>query len=338
MGRVSFGRFRENAAAFCGRGQAGSVLRSISRVRVEALTKIYETLLAADRLPSPKGVALDILRSTEGEDASIAKLAAICEKDPAISARLLQAANSPLSGVTQTVHSVRDAAAILGTSAVQAIALAFSLLSQNREGQCEGFDYDAFWSQALAQGTAMRRAAAFATTLEPEEAYTYGLLSPIGKLGLASVFPIKYAGVVELTKGSQWADTAELETFGVTGEQLSAVMMNSWGMPRLLDLVHLEFAELAGEQEPEPVPGTRTADLANALDFGRGVAATVMAKEPTVDMLKTIGESASRLGMSPDQMFENFDQSVEEWRAAGSALKVRTRAVPPLAEIYAAFS
>jgi len=49
-----------------------------------------ERLRATGNLPSPKGVALAIMRATQGDDVSIAELGRIIKTDPAFVGRLEQ--------------------------------------------------------------------------------------------------------------------------------------------------------------------------------------------------------------------------------------------------------
>ena len=53
----------------------------------------FEQLKAAGDLPSPKGVALAIIRLVQQEDSSIGELARVIKTDPAFVGRLIKAAN-----------------------------------------------------------------------------------------------------------------------------------------------------------------------------------------------------------------------------------------------------
>ena len=116
----------------------------------------FEQLRASGQLPSPKGVALAILRLTQREDASMAELARIIKSDPAFVGRLIKAANSVSANPGRPVVSVQEAMVVLGMPAVRNLALGLSLLSQYRKGTCREFDYERFWSASLACGIAMQ--------------------------------------------------------------------------------------------------------------------------------------------------------------------------------------
>ncbi len=195
-------------------------------------SEIYEQIMSDERVPSPKGVALEILKLTQTEGASAADIGRVVETDPAISARLIKTVNAPLVGVRNQIASVDQAITLLGFRAVSAIAVAFSVVEENRSGLPE-FDYDAYWSESLAKACSMRKLAAQTKVLLPAEGLTHGLLSGIGRLALASVFPDRYRDVL-LTLGDASADEmaqAELAVFEVDAETLSAFMLKEWGMP-----------------------------------------------------------------------------------------------------------
>ncbi len=280
---------------------------------------VYEKLKATDDLPSPKGVAMEVLRAIEEVDTSVSDLAGLVEKDPAISARLLRAVNAPVSGVARQITSVRDAASLLGMDAVQGITLAFTLLSDNREGQCERFDYELFWSESLARACAMRHVAVKTATISPDEAFTYGLLAMFGRLGLACAFPQKYDIVLNTVDAGVPLGEAEEAEFGITVVQLTARMLYDWGMKRYLDAI-----------------SRSTSDDVHRLDAMLRLSCSLarIMIEPSLDLLRTLAENAERLELGPDVVGEMFIEISDDWRELGRDLSVHTRQVASLHEIF----
>ncbi len=206
-----------------------------------------------NNLPSPQGVALEVLRLVADEATTAEDLARVVENDPAISARVLKAVNSPLAGVSRQIGSVQQAVTRLGFQTIKAITIALSLLAERREGPCKEFDYQRFWSESLARGVAMRHLAGHLKAMPADEAFTYGLLSLIGRLALVSVFPEKYANVLIAVGTEDRSELAEAEqaVFQIDSEELSALMMLDWGMPRAytaLQCEDLDGGKQTGEQ------------------------------------------------------------------------------------------
>ncbi|MBL8503499.1 MAG: HDOD domain-containing protein, partial [Rhodocyclaceae bacterium] len=152
----------------------------------------FEKLKATGNLPSPKGVALAILRLTQREDASMAELARIIKTDPAFVGRLIKAANSVNANPGRPVVSVQEALVVLGMPAVRNLSLGFSLLSQYKSGACKGFDYEQFWGGSLACGIAFQALTLRNRAAQPEEAFSVGLLARVGELALATIYTEDY--------------------------------------------------------------------------------------------------------------------------------------------------
>src|SRR5690554_327415 len=70
-------------------------------------------------LPSPRGVALAVMRLTQQEDVSITELVRVISADPAIVGRLIKAANGMAFSHRRPVVSVADALMVLGLPAVR---------------------------------------------------------------------------------------------------------------------------------------------------------------------------------------------------------------------------
>ena len=120
----------------------------------------FEELKATGLLPSPKGVALQLINLTRDEDVSRAEIVRTLMADPALCGRLIKVANGANLAGCRPVASVAAALTVLGLSAVRNLALSFSLLSAYRDGVCQAFDYPAFWTRSLNAGLAARILAA----------------------------------------------------------------------------------------------------------------------------------------------------------------------------------
>ncbi|MBS0003079.1 MAG: HDOD domain-containing protein, partial [Thioalkalivibrio sp.] len=114
-----------------------------------------EELRTSGRLPSPKGVALAVMRLARRDDVTMEKIAEVVQTDPAITGRLIRLANSALHA-GRPVAALRDAVVRLGLCTVSQVTLGFSLVDQYRDGPCKAFDYERFWSRSLLMALAAR--------------------------------------------------------------------------------------------------------------------------------------------------------------------------------------
>jgi len=69
-------------------------------------SSVYETIKAAHKLPSPTGVALQILEVAHNENSTVEEIASVVATDPGTSSRLLKLVNSPLAGMPRQIVSV----------------------------------------------------------------------------------------------------------------------------------------------------------------------------------------------------------------------------------------
>ena len=288
---------------------------------------------AAGELPSPKGIALSIARNTQRGDASLAELARLAQGDPVLVGRLVCAANGTLAAGTRPIVALRDALSVLGMAAVRNLALAFSLISSNGKGLCRSFPYSRFWSGSVIRAIAMQRIMMVQRSAGLEESFCVGLLSGIGSLGLASVFPAQYSRVLdEVGRGDECALLdLERKTFAMTHVELSAAMLADWGMPRFFIgavLAHESAATLQGD------PASREYGLTLALGLARAIeVACVCDDEERPRHMIAARALAGRMDWLPDQLTALCDDVVREWQEWSRILPIDTYALPNLNDV-----
>ncbi|MBD3221662.1 diguanylate cyclase [bacterium] len=288
-----------------------------------------DVLLTSERLPSPSGVALQILELTASEDASVEDLQRVLVTDPALSGQLLKYANSARARGSTEVRSVSEAVVRLGMSTVRNLALGFSLLSAARSGPCERFDYNGFWSRSLATGVAAQTLGTLLRRVDPDEAFTCGLLGRIGQLGLASIHPRDYNEVLRRWDGYADDQLRELEReiLVVDHDQLTVAMMHSWGLPERYTTSIAAVPRV--DHEGEEAPG-----LARALSVAREMAEMCVADECSRPGLATaLLMRCETLGFVREDVVAACDRALGEWTAMGETLDVITEDVPTLDEL-----
>ncbi len=293
----------------------------------------YQKMKDTGKLPSPSGVALELLRLVDDEAATVDQIAKTVQADPALASRLLQLVNSPLSGASRTVASVSTAVTLLGVQAVKNLALGLSLLSANRDGESKAFDFDRYWSESLARAVAARNLASHFKCCAPDEAFTIALLSRVGRLAMATAFPHAYDGVLEQLGACPSAKLDELEriAIGIDQNELTAEMMREW---RLAD-VFCESVRCQDSVDPTaPNDDSRVGKSARLLRLA-GRVAFVLA-EPTVyqEDLTELLAVAGDFGLQADVFADRFDSLNEEWPQVAAIFSVHARAAPSIHEAH----
>lgn len=289
--------------------------------------QVYDRIKATDRLPSPSGVVLEIIRLADAEETTAELLAPVVESDPAIASRLIRLANAPVSGYARQVSSVRQAVMLLGLRTTKIISLGFCLVSGNRSGQCVAFDYESFWSESVARAATVRHLCARLKGLAPDEGFTVGLLSEIGRLALASVFPERYAELLEALDGEDEQTLAEVRAFQIHPNELTAAMIGEWGLPTTFCVA------LRSQEDPSQAADTASKKLAYMLSLARSLGRLMVRRIAVEDEATALHTQAGGLGIAPEELDATFDSIALEWRESGRILDVRTRHVPGLTTI-----
>ena len=256
---------------------------------------------AADQLPSPDGVALAIMEIWDDENTSVPQMARLVETDPALSGRLLRLANAAANGA-RPVASIREAIARVGMRTVGQVAIAFSLVDQNLEGQCEAFDYTGFWSHSLLLATIARQLGAQSNIAPADDLFAAALLARIGRLALATVYPDEYDEI--LTSEPPSLIDEEQRRFGFNHNELSHELMRDYGVPEPL-------AQPAVRHETRPQPGALEDDRAFRIAILVHIACQ-LASHGLSESIKELAEAA--LGIDAGKLETRFAEGVAEWQ------------------------
>lgn len=232
-------------------------------------------------LPSPRGVALEILRRSLRDDASVAELARLAQVDPALCGRLLKAANSAAQAA-RPVGTAQEAILRIGLRASARLALAFSLVGDHHGGPCRAFSYGAFWTGSLVRGLAAQALAVRCEVPGADEAFCAGLLAHVGRLALATAMPGPYARLLEECQDAAELRGREQAAFGIDHVALADALLEDWGFPGAMRLA------VAAHPDPESVRdqgGPRVARLAHLLHAADQVAAAARRHAPVACLL-----------------------------------------------------
>lgn len=204
-----------------------------------AQPKLRAAVGDTESLPSPPPVLLELRTALEARSTNAATVARIVEQDPALSAKLLQLANSAFFGTTRkyaagTVVSVNDAVIMLGMATVEQLALITGLfVAFEGEEDTLGMSPEAL----RRHGTLVAEIAGAIMTSRrfAEEAFIGGLLHDIGKLVLASRFADTYRRVApQARKRGVLVWQMEVEEYGASHAEVGGYLLACWGLPRIV--------------------------------------------------------------------------------------------------------
>ena len=288
-----------------------------------------QQLKASGDLPSPKGSALAIIRLTRKDDLSLAELARVIKTDPAFVGRLVKAANGAAVLPGRPIVSVQDALMVVGLPAVRNMALGFSLLSNYRNGRCEHFDYDRYWSGALLMAISCQMLAKRLRCASPDEMFCLGLLARIGELAMATLFPSEYSEVLVEARASDVEGLVRLEheAFAMSHRDLSAAMLGDWGMPKVFQEVAFHFEAPSGAPFEEH---GRDASVLETAYIASEIAQYCLADPAARPVLKEhLERVAAKVGLDATALDSMIGEVTRAWVDWGKMLQVATHAPIP---------
>ncbi|NOT13954.1 MAG: diguanylate cyclase [Methylococcaceae bacterium] len=280
----------------------------------------FHELKAADRLPSPSGTALALMKLVQSDDSTIQQVAQLLQSDAALTGRIIGFANSAAIGARRPVVSIQDAVALIGMTAVRNFALSLSLLAKHREGLCVGFNYSDYWSRSLMLAIASSGIVARDRTAAPEEVFTLGLLSDIGCLALATAWPENFSACVGKAAGRDLL-LLEQEYFAIDHEALTLILLDDWGFPA----VFLEALKQCHHSAIDPSDTSRIARIARQLVFANHVTDYCLADQDYRETLLPGLQTEAGTFSLDDQALATFvDDLVVQWKDWGKRIDIKT--------------
>jgi diguanylate cyclase (GGDEF)-like protein len=277
-------------------------------------------LKAAERLPSPSGTALAIMKLVQRDDATVQQVGQLIQTDPALSGRILAFANSAAFGARRPVASIQDTVVLVGISAVRNFSLSLSLIGKYSPGYCQGFDYSAYWARSLMAAVVIAGIIARDRTASPEEAFTLGLLRDIGSLALATAWPEKYSECLTQARGAQLL-TLEQEQFAVDHESLTLLLLDDWGLPAIF----LDALRLSRQPSIDASDTTRTARLARQLAFASQLTDYCQANdELRTRLLPKLEVEAALHALDSGSLIQLANDLFNQWQEWGKIIGINT--------------
>jgi HD-like signal output (HDOD) protein len=191
-----------------------------------------QTLKCLNRLPKLSPLMSQLLARLTRRNCEIHELTEIVEKDPVLSAQILQLANSAIFARLRPVDSVRHAIAMVGISTMRKFALGSSITNLfSRTKPASTFSLLRFNLHSVATATLVELLAEQIPFESAGDAFLAGLLHDIGKLLIAVNFPQQYDDVLALiaVNGASLVE-AERDILGIDHAELSALAISRWDL------------------------------------------------------------------------------------------------------------
>ena len=232
------------------------------------VTELIQDLESGDlQLPTLPEVALRVRDAVEDENASANQIADIIAMDAALSARLIQVANSPLYRGRREVDRLPMVVARLGNALVRNLVTS-QVMKQMFQATTDIVDrrLRAVWEHSVQVAAIARALAGQFTRVTPDQAMLAGLLHDIG------ILPILYRAE---ERDELLDDPALLEhLISNLHCRIGGAILKQWKFPEPLVAVAAEHENLQRSHDgpPDLVDVVQVANLQSHLDSGHPLA------------------------------------------------------------------
>lgn len=221
---------------------------------------IAEPMMAAMRmLPRPPRAFHELLAPGFVQNATSMELANLVLGEPAVAARVIATANSPLYGLQQPVASIGQATTFLGLASVRQMCLQHMMAACFQpKDEAQRREFDMLWRASSIAGELCQQLAPRLRTPEPNRLITLLVLSFLGRQAGAALLPD-----ATVLPGMDAFERAlhEQQELGLASHELGRLLMRAWELPA--DLADEARTLSALRFDPDRVlPPDREASLA----------------------------------------------------------------------------
>ncbi|MDK3158696.1 HDOD domain-containing protein [Kamptonema cortianum] len=195
------------------------------------LNSLQIRMARSENLPVLPQAVSQMLKLADDPNSSQRDIERAFEKDPAITAKILKAANSPFYGGSNST-TISRAVAFLGMSVIKSlvISVAFQQTVGNKS-QVRSFDKVAYWRHSLATGTAARILGKLKLPARSEELYCAGIMHDIGMLVMEKFLPSQFEEAINRSNGLRVPlHKCERDILGYDHASVGGLLAERWGL------------------------------------------------------------------------------------------------------------
>lgn len=259
-------------------------------------------------LPTPLGVAEQIIGLSADSNSDISVLADVVSLDPALTVKVLRMANSPMYARAAEVGSLEQAVMMFGWNGTLNLALSFSLVSKVSSSSKQGLDYTFFWKRSISAAVSAKHLGnVVGIDSRKEDLFLPGLLQDIGMLALDKAVPDLYTDIDDDQHQHKTIQKIETDKLGVDHASVGAWLLDRWNLPqRIIDLVAISHHE----ERYEKIGNTTPAE--NCIEVSNVIADCICSDEGNKDYHYAANVCKKLLGMDQEAFIENLEGITKE--------------------------
>ncbi len=264
-------------------------------------------------LPSVPETYTAVVKALAEPEIDVSAVAAIIERDIAMTAKLLQLVNSAFFGLGRPISDVTQAAAYLGLNTIRDLVLSIEVFKPCKDATAavKGF-LGELQARSMWTGCVARQMSEGMDSFGM--AFTAGVLHDIGLLVIATRLPKRFAEAIAKSKDTnQPLQVVENELYGITHAEIGAYLLGLWGLPYPI-LEAAAFHHRPSDLPQESFSVLTAVHVASALVASRSGEADGPCEEVDVSYLESLG-LRDRLEEWEVMVDEDLAESENEARA-----------------------
>lgn len=210
-----------------------AISRPIALKRLLSKPSLRAVLAGLSSLPSLPDVVVKVGNELRSPQCSAKSIAALIDKDMAMTAELLRLTNSAYFSVASPVTTTLQAVRTIGLEIIQALVLQIGIFRQFAGNPSIAPFLDALTDYCLATANLAEAIAGSmgADQATAKAAHCAAMLSRIGILVLLDAYPDAYMEALAMTRPDMPLHEAERREFGAGHALVGAYLLGLWGFP-----------------------------------------------------------------------------------------------------------
>lgn len=230
------------------------------RDRLKNNPGIQRIVSTVSQLPSLPSATFEIVTLLHDEQASLEQIGDLISADAAMTAKVLQLANSAFFQSPTPISNVSQAITFLGLGLLKPLVLSAGVFAQPSGQDLHGISLQRIMSYGVTTGLIAREIAVNESSddHQADAAMVAGVLQDVGVLMLAQHFAPELNEATALCQSDETLSLAdaELQVFGANHGEIGAYLLSLWGLP------HSIVEAVAHHQKPHHSMATEFCPLA----------------------------------------------------------------------------
>lgn len=292
-----------------GAGEGLDLAPLLSREALEA------RLRAFDAVKGFSPAVANLLQTVDSPVATLDQIVEAASLDQALATRFLWLANSAAYARGDEVRSLRKAIVRIGTEKLREAALTIGVMERFSSDAEEHVHYGRFWEHSITVASLaaeLARASGGMGNVEPDLAFTIGLVHDIGRLILLESLGDLYGEVLAHAREKGLPlEEMERRLLLTSHTQVAETALRRWRFsPRVVrpvTLHHVGVEEIRRLTGPDRMPCT-------ILALADGLGKALLLGDSGEDQIEEVCPLIDDLGLDPDVVPQLLQQIIERWR------------------------